>query len=170
MLRILGLDPGLTHTGYGLVDADGNARHYVACGRISPHPALPLPERLKILHGALCDLIAHHKPDAAAVEETFVNDNPRGALKLGAARGVALLAPALHTIPVESYAPTLVKKTITGSGHADKAQIAHMVKILLPSAFVDTPNHSLDAVDALAIALTHAQHVGLCAILTGARA
>ena len=157
--KILGLDPGLRHTGWGVVNACGNARHFIACGTINPDNTLPLAARLASLHHALTAIITTHAPDEAAIEETFMNDNPRSALKLGAARGVAMLAPALAGLAVHEYAPNVIKKTIVGAGHADKTQIAMMVKILLPQAFHDNAKHSADALDALAIALTHAQHL-----------
>lgn len=159
-IRILGLDPGLRHTGWGVIDADGTRLVFVACGRVSTREGAGTAERLCVLHEGLQEVIARHGPDEAAVEETFVNRDPQSALKLGQARGVVLLAPAAAGLVVAEYAANLVKKTVTGTGHAEKAQIALMIRVLLPKAEAG----SADAADALAVAITHAQHRGARAL------
>ncbi|MCP3473735.1 crossover junction endodeoxyribonuclease RuvC [Bradyrhizobium sp. CCGUVB1N3] len=153
-VRILGIDPGLRRTGWGVIEADGNRLVYVACGSVEPPEGLPLSSRLLAIHEGLAAVLSHHKPMEAAVEQTFVNKDGVATLKLGQARGVAMLAPAMFGISVAEYAPNQVKKTVVGAGHADKNQIAVMLKILLPKA--EPP--SADAADALAIAITHAHH------------
>lgn len=153
-IRILGIDPGLRKTGWGIVLQDGSRLSFVACGTVLSDHALGTAERLRQLHDGLTGVIADHAPDEVAVEETFVNKDAQATLKLGHARGVALLVPALAGLPVAEYAANLVKKTVVGNGHADKKQIGVMVKILLPKADFKTE----DAADALAIAITHAQH------------
>jgi crossover junction endodeoxyribonuclease RuvC len=153
-LRILGIDPGLRRTGWGLIMQDGNKLSFIASGAIAPDEKFEMAMRLRALHEGLSDIISEFKPDEAAVEETFVNANAQSALKLGQARGVALLAPALAGLPVTEYAANLVKKSITGAGHAEKQQIRHMVEMLLPKAEIG----SEDAADALAIAICHAHH------------
>lgn len=153
-MRVLGIDPGLEHTGYGVIEVNGNQHRFVACGRISTKPADALPLRLTMLAAGLQQVIATHRPDAAAVEEVFVNSNARTSLKLGQARGVCLLVPAQAGMPVCEYAARLVKQSLVGKGNAEKEQVAHMVKVLLPTATVTSP----DAGDALAVALTHAHH------------
>ena len=140
--------------GWGVVVAEGSRLSYVACGSIHSDGDDPLSERLKHLHESLTAVIEAHRPHEAAVEETFVNRDPQGTLKLGQARGIALVVPALAGLPVAEYAANLVKKTITGTGHAEKQQIAAMLKILLPKSKAATP----DAADALAVAITHAHH------------
>ncbi len=156
-IRILGIDPGLGVTGYGLIEQRGSSLAYVLCGAIKTSAGKPLAERLAAIHRALTELIERERPDEAAIEETFVNRDPQSALKLGQARGVALAAPALLGLPVAEYAANVVKKTIVGVGHAEKGQIATMVKMLLPASAAA----SADAADALALAITHAQHRGL---------
>lgn len=156
-VRVLGIDPGLRHTGWGLVDLDGSRLSYAACGVIKPAPGDDLSVRLTAIYAGLQAVIAAHAPDEAAVEETFVNKDARATLKLGAARGVALLVPALHHLPVFEYAPNQVKKSVVGAGHAEKAQIRLMVKVLLPKADFTTD----DMADALAIAICHAHHRGV---------
>ncbi|RED37476.1 Holliday junction endonuclease RuvC [Rhodopseudomonas thermotolerans] len=153
-VRILGIDPGLRRTGWGVVESEGNRLVYVACGSVEPKDTLPLAERLLAIHDGLTKVLAEHAPAEAAVEQTFVNKDGAATLKLGQARGVAMLVPAMHGLLVAEYAPNLVKKTVVGAGHADKTQIQMMLKILLPKA---EPN-SADAADALAIAITHAHH------------
>ena len=155
-LRILGIDPGLRRTGWGVVDVRGNAVAFVAAGTIRPDDTLPLALRLAAIHDGLAALVDEWGPDEAAVEETFVNKDARATLKLGQARGVALLVPALAGLPVGEYAPNQVKKTVIGVGHAAKEQVGMMVKVLLPRATFD----SEDAADALAIALCHAHQRG----------
>lgn len=153
-VRIIGIDPGLRRTGWGVIEAEGNRLIYVACGSVEPPDDLPLSRRLLAIHEGLAAVLSDHKPSEAAVEQTFVNKDGVATLKLGQARGVAMLAPAMFGISVAEYAPNQVKKTVVGAGHADKQQIAMMLKILLPKA--EPP--SADAADALAIAITHAHH------------
>ncbi|MBB4198681.1 crossover junction endodeoxyribonuclease RuvC [Rhodoblastus sphagnicola] len=155
-VRILGIDPGLRHTGWGVIEAEGARLSYVASGAIHPPTDGDLALRLRALHEGLAAVIATHEPDEAAVEETFVNRDPQSALKLGHARGVALVVPALAGVVVSEYSANLVKKTVVGAGHAEKAQIAMMVKVLLPRSDA----RSADAADALAVAICHAQHRG----------
>ncbi|MCI4677571.1 crossover junction endodeoxyribonuclease RuvC [Rhodoblastus acidophilus] len=154
MVRILGVDPGLRHTGWGVIEADGSRLAFVASGAIHSPTGENLAERLRMLHEGLAAVIAAHCPDEAAVEETFVNRDAQSTLKLGYARGIALVVPALAGLEVTEYAANLVKKTVVGAGHAEKAQIAMMVKVLLPKAEA----LSADAADALAVAICHAQH------------
>ncbi|MBR0850083.1 crossover junction endodeoxyribonuclease RuvC [Bradyrhizobium diazoefficiens] len=153
-IRIIGIDPGLRRTGWGVIEADGNRLAYVACGSVEPPDGLPLSSRLLAIHEGLAAVLSDHRPAEAAVEQTFVNKDGVATLKLGQARGVAMLAPAMFGITVAEYAPNRVKKTVVGAGHADKQQIAMMLKVLLPKA--EPP--SADAADALAIAITHAHH------------
>ena len=153
-VRIIGIDPGLRRTGWGVIEADGNRLVYVACGSVEPPEGLPLASRLLAIHEGLAAVLSGHKPMEAAIEQTFVNKDGVATLKLGQARGVAMLAPAMFGISVAEYAPNQVKKTVVGAGHAEKTQIAMMLKILLPKA---EPS-SADAADALAIAITHAHH------------
>lgn len=153
-IRILGIDPGLRRTGWGIIAIEGSRLGYVACGTINPPPTLPLSERLKHVHDGLAAVIAAHAPHEAAIEETFVSTDGQATLKLGHARGAAMLACALSGLAVGEYAANLVKKTVVGAGHADKAQIQMMVRVLLPKA----DPQSDDAADALAIAIAHAQH------------
>ncbi len=152
---LLGLDPGLGTTGWGVIAAEGNRLSFVANGRIATDAKAPLASRLVALHDALTDLILAHRPDGAAVEEVFVNANPQSTLKLGQARGVALLAAAQAGIAVGEYAARLVKKAVVGTGGADKTQVHAMVARLLPGAKIDGP----DAADALAVAICHAHHL-----------
>lgn len=152
MLRILGLDPGLRHTGWGIVDKDGSKFRFVSAGVINPNDKLTLAERLAELHAGLNKVIADFSPDEAAVEETFVNKNPSSTLKLGQARGVVLLTPALSGIRVSEYTPNQIKKMIVGAGHAEKNQVDMMVRTLLKTVPENIPP---DASDALAIALCH---------------
>ncbi|ANK83205.1 MAG: crossover junction endodeoxyribonuclease RuvC [Rhizobiales bacterium NRL2] len=153
-LRLIGLDPGLRHTGWGVVDVEGNRLIWVADGSVASDPKGSLAERLVQLHDGLQAVIAEWRPDAAAVEETFVNKNPTSTLKLGQARGVSLLVASLNGLPVTEYAPNAVKKAVVGTGHAHKDQIHLMVKTLLPGARL-TNEH---ATDALACAICHAHH------------
>jgi crossover junction endodeoxyribonuclease RuvC len=152
---VLGLDPGLGTTGWGLIEAHGNRLSHLANGQLKTSPAAPLPERLADLAAQLEALIAGHRPSAAAVEEVFVNQNPQSTLKLAHARGVALMCAARAGIAVGEYAPTLVKKAVVGTGGAQKAQVHAMVARLLPGAKIAGP----DAADALAVAITHAHHL-----------
>src|SRR5580692_11466238 len=159
-VRILGIDPGLRRTGWGVVESDGNRLVYIACGSVEPPDNLPLASRLLAIHEGLAAVLGNFKPMEAAVEQTFVNKDGVATLKLGQARGVAMLAPAMSGIPVAEYAPNQVKKAVVGAGHADKNQILMMLKILLPKADPKSP----DAADALAIAITHAHHRGSAAL------
>ena len=154
-MRILGLDPGLGTTGWGLIQAEGNRLSHIANGQLKTDPSAPLPRRLAALADQLEALIAEQRPDAAAVEEVFVNKNPQSTLKLGQARGVALMCAARSGVAVGEYAPALVKKALVGTGGADKAQIHAMVARLLPGVKIAGP----DAADALAVAITHAHHL-----------
>lgn len=151
-MRIIGLDPGLRHTGWGIIDKAGNSYTFVAAGTINPDTDMTLGERLADLHNNLNAVFDRFKPQGAAIEETFVNQNPRSALKLGGARGVVLCVPALHHIPIAEYAPNQIKKTIVGVGHADKSQVDLMVRQLLRGLPADIPP---DAADALAMALCY---------------
>lgn len=154
-MRILGLDPGLGTTGWGLIEAEGNRLTHVSNGQIKTDPGAPLARRLAALADQLEALVADHRPDAAAVEEVFVNQNPQSTLKLGQARGVVLMCAARAEIEVGEYPPRLVKKAIVGTGGADKAQVHAMVSRLLPGVKIAGP----DAADALAAAITHAHHL-----------
>ncbi len=166
-MRVLGIDPGLRNLGWGVIEASGSRLVHVANGII--HSAGPdLATRLLSLFTALTQVVAEHAPDAAAVEQTFVNKDGAGTLKLGQARGIAMLVPAQAGLVVGEYAPNAVKKAVVGVGHADKAQIAHMVRYQLPGVDLAGP----DAADALAIAICHAHHLQsagrLAAALKGA--
>ncbi|HEX8217161.1 MAG TPA: crossover junction endodeoxyribonuclease RuvC [Allosphingosinicella sp.] len=152
---ILGLDPGLGCTGWGVIAADGNRLSHVANGQVRTDTKAALPQRLLDLSERLSAVIVEHDPAGAAVEEVFVNDNPRSTLKLGQARGVVLLAAAARGIEVGEYAPSLVKKAVVGTGGAAKAQVHAMVQRLLPGVRIAGP----DAADALAVAITHAHHL-----------
>ena len=152
-MRLIGLDPGLRSTGWGVIDVDGNRLRHVAHGVVKVAGERSLAERLNELFEGVAAVVATQQPLEAAVEETFVNVNPGSTLKLGQARGVVLLAPARVGLPVFEYAANLVKKSVTGAGHADKRQIAMMVGRLLPGA-----EATADAADALAIAICHAHH------------
>ena len=154
-MRILGLDPGLQHTGWGLIEAQGNRLRHVANGTIRPPVKGELAARLAVLYDCLDELIQRHAPHTAAVEETFVNQNPTSTLKLGMARGVILLVPSQRGISVGEYAPNKVKKSVVGVGKAGKEQVQLMVKQLLPGVEFDSP----DAADALAVAICHAHYV-----------
>jgi crossover junction endodeoxyribonuclease RuvC len=153
-IRILGLDPGLRNTGWGIVTIEGTKLAYVACGVVTSDGDLSLAERLKQLHDGLAEVVRAYDPDEVGVEETFVNKDAQATLKLGHARGVALLVPALAGLPVAEYGANQVKKTVVGAGHAEKKQIHAMVRILLPKS----DPRSNDAADALAVAITHAHH------------
>jgi crossover junction endodeoxyribonuclease RuvC len=153
-IRILGIDPGLRRTGWGVIESEGNRLIFVGCGSIEAKETLSLAERLVAIHNGLSRVLNEFNPIEAAVEQTFVNKDGAATLKLGQARGVAMLAPAQFGISVAEYAPNKVKKTVVGAGHADKNQIRVMLGILLPKA---VPK-SADAADALAIAITHAHH------------
>jgi crossover junction endodeoxyribonuclease RuvC len=154
MVRIIGLDPGLRNTGWGVIEAEGSRLSYVADGAVHSDADAPLAERLLQIHSQLLSVLKEFAPDEAAIEETFVNKDARATLKLGQARGAVMLAPAICQIPVSEYAPNVIKKTVVGAGHAEKTQVKHMVKLLLPRAVMKTA----DSVDALAIAICHAHH------------
>ena len=154
MTIILGVDPGLQRTGWGIITSKSNALSFVACGVIKTNQDLPIAERIKQLHNGLHTVIETYKPQEAAVEETFVNVSGSSTLKLGQARGGILLTLSLHHLPVYEYGANLVKKTVVGAGHADKNQVGMMVKVLLPGSTATQP----DAADALAIAICHANH------------
>ena len=153
-MRLIGLDPGLRNTGWGVIAVQGNRLTHVAAGVVRSNAKRPLAERLMELRDGLASVIREHQPNEAAVEETFVNANPSSTLKLGQARGIALLVPAEFGLFVGEYPPNLVKKTVVGSGHATKEQVQMMVQTLLRDCDVT----SADAADALAIAICHAQH------------
>jgi len=155
-MLILGLDPSLTCTGWGIVAKAGNRLTHVANGQVRTDPKASLAEWLVTLDRELTDVILAHRPDHAAVEEVFVNKNPQSTLKLGHARGVILLTAARAGLPVAEYATRLVKQAIVGTGAAEKAQVEAMLKVLLPGARVTGP----DAADALAVAITHAHLLG----------
>jgi len=151
-IRIIGIDPGLRRTGWGVIDSDGVRLVFVACGAIVSDDGETLGARLRQIFDGLQEVLARLSPEEAAIEQTFVNRDASATLKLGQARGIALLVPALLGLSIAEYAPNAVKKTVIGAGHGDKGQIRAMVKCLLPRAVFD----STDAADALAIAITHA--------------
>ena len=153
-MRLLGIDPGLRHTGWGVIDVAGNRLTHVANGRVSTDDKLPTAGRLAQIYDGLAAVIAEWTPDEAAIEETFVNQNPASTLKLGQARGSAMLAPARAGLAVAEYAANAIKKAVVGAGHADKTQIQAMVARLLPGVEFAGP----DAADALAVAICHAHH------------
>lgn len=153
MNRVIGVDPGLRNLGWGIVDVDGPRLTHVANGTCTS-VGTALPDRLLSLHQQLTEIVARFLPTMAAVEQTFVNKDGAATLKLGQARGIAVLVPAQAGLPVGEYAPNTVKKTVVGVGHADKAQIMHMVRMQLPGVEIAGP----DAADALAIAICHAHH------------
>jgi crossover junction endodeoxyribonuclease RuvC len=155
MTLILGLDPGLGTTGWGIIRADGNRLSLVANGQMKTITSAPLANRLAALAEQLETLLAEHRPDAAAVEEVFVNANPQSTLKLGQARGVVIMTAARAGLEVGEYAARLVKKAVVGTGNAEKAQVHAMVSRLLPGVTIAGP----DAADALAVAITHAHHL-----------
>lgn len=159
-IRIIGIDPGLRRTGWGVIDSLGSRLIFVASGTILPDDKAPLAQRLCRIHDGLVEVLAAHAPHEAAVEATFVNRDAAATLKLGQARGVAMLVPARSGLRVAEYAPNAVKKTVVGSGHAAKEQIRLMVTMLLPKAEFDTD----DSADALAIAICHAHHRGGAAL------
>ena len=167
-MRILGIDPGLRHMGWGVIEAEGSRLRHIANG-VCHSDGEDLGARLLSLHAQLEAVLADHAPQAAAIEQTFVNKDGAGTLKLGQARGVAMLALAQAGLAIGEYAPNAVKKTVVGVGHADKRQVAHMVRVQLPGVDLAGP----DAADALAIAICHAHHgagSGLGAALARARA
>lgn len=153
-IRIVGIDPGLRRTGWGIVESLGNSLRFVASGTVRSDDKATLASRLCQLHDGLAEVLHAHMPDEAAVEATFVNKDASATLKLGQARGIAMLVPARAGLAVAEYAPNAVKKAVIGVGHGDKKQIHMMVKVLLPKSAFDTD----DAADALAIAICHAHH------------
>jgi crossover junction endodeoxyribonuclease RuvC len=160
MTIILGIDPGLQRTGWGVIISKANQLSFVDCGTIATDAAAPLAERLKTLHDGLAAAIAKHRPDEAAVEETFINKSGSSSLKLGQARGAILLSLSLSDVKVYEYSANEVKKSVVGQGHAEKKQVAMMVKMLLPTSNAK----QADAADALAVAITHAHHRGMRAL------
>jgi crossover junction endodeoxyribonuclease RuvC len=155
-IRIIGIDPGLRRSGWGIIDVLGNSLIHVASGTVTSDDKADLASRLCQLHDGLSAVIGQYSPDEAAVEATFVNKDPVSTLKLGQARGIAMLVPAKAGLPVAEYAPNAVKKSVIGVGHGEKAQVQMMVKVLLPKADFKGP----DAADALAIAICHSHHRG----------
>jgi len=153
-IRILGIDPGLRRTGWGVIEIVGNRLTFIGCGSVTTDDRAALALRLLAIHDGLGRILDEFRPDEAAVEATFVNKDPQATLKLGQARGIAMVVPAKAGVPVTEYAPNLIKKSIVGAGHGDKMQVRMMVGVLLPKA---DPT-SDDAADALAIAVTHAHH------------
>ena len=152
---IIGLDPGLACTGWGVIAAEGNRLSHIANGQVRTDAKAPLAERLVRLEAALGEVIDAHRPGEAAAEEIFLNENPQSTLKLGQARGVVLFAAARRGLPVAEYAARLVKKAVVGTGGAEKAQVHAMVQRLLPGVKIA----GADAADALAVAITHAHHM-----------
>jgi crossover junction endodeoxyribonuclease RuvC len=161
-VRILGLDPGLRRTGWGVIDARDNRLRHVANGVIAPPAGAEMSARLAHLFDGVAAVLADHAPEAAAVEAIFVSKNGASTLKLGQARGVVMLAPARATLPVHEYAANAIKKSVVGAGHADKAQIGAMVRMLMPGC---EPAGD-DAADALAVAICHAHHAATNALWT----
>ena len=157
MVRIIGIDPGLRNTGWGVIESEGSRLIYVGDGSVHSDADAPLETRLLQIHSQILSVLKEYQPDEAAVEETFVNSDARATLKLGQARGVIMLAPAMLGLPVAEYAPNQIKKSVVGTGHADKSQVKHMVHLLLPKAQMN----SADSTDALAIAICHAHHRAL---------
>ncbi len=153
-VRIIGIDPGLKRTGWGVIACEGPRLSYIASGTVEPPPDAPMARRLRAIHEGLSHVLAAHAPHEAAIEETFVSRDAKASLKLGQARGVAMLALALAELEVAEYAPNLIKKSVVGTGHAEKRQVEAMVRVLLPRARPD----SADAADALAVAICHAHH------------
>jgi crossover junction endodeoxyribonuclease RuvC len=155
-MRIIGIDPGLRRMGWGVIEANGNNLSYVACGVVKSDEKADLATRLKELYVGLEAVISEYRPQEASIEITFVNKDAVATLKLGQARGVSLLVPALHGLPVFEYEANKIKKAVTGAGHADKTQVQMMVKVLLPKAEFKLA----DAADALAIAICHSSYRG----------
>jgi crossover junction endodeoxyribonuclease RuvC len=154
LIRIIGIDPGLRRTGWGVVEIAGNRLGFLGCGSVTTREQDGLAERLLTIHDGLARILDEFKPHEAAVEATFVNKDAKATLKLGQARGIAMVVPARAGVPVAEYAPNVVKKSIVGAGHGDKTQVRMMIGVLLPKA----DPRSDDAADALAIAVTHAHH------------
>lgn len=154
-MRVIGLDPGLRVTGWGVIEAEGNHLRHIGNGTVTSKSSSDLAERLLHLHQGLLTVLAEYRPDAAAVEVSLANKNPASTLKLGMARGIALLTPALDGMVVGEYLPMIVKKAVVGTGHADKNQVEMMVRRLLPGCEIAAP----DAADALAVAICHAHNL-----------
>ena len=150
-MRILGLDPSLSSTGWGVIEVESNRMKYIADGYIKTNPKMPISERLGVIHRTLNQIIETYNPDEAAIEQVFLNDNPTSTIKLGMARGVVILAPALYNIPVTEYEPNKIKKSVVGVGKAAKEQVETMVKVLLPGC---KPKNN-DSSDGLAMAIAH---------------
>jgi crossover junction endodeoxyribonuclease RuvC len=153
-MKILGIDTGLNYTGWGIIEADKNSVKFINCGIIHPNAKNSNSIRLHKIYEGLNAVIAEFQPNVVAIEETFVNSNPNSALKLGQARGVALMVPAIYSLSVFEYAPTTIKKTVAGNGHATKEQVKAMLKFVMPNL----PNMKDDAIDAVSIALCHGYH------------
>ena len=153
-MRILGIDPGLQKTGWGIIESQGNSLYFVACGLIKSTANKTLPERLKEIDDGMANVIEQFQPDQAAIEETFMNNNPASALKLGCARGVAMVVPARMSLFVGEYPANLVKKSVVGAGKAGKDQVGMMIRTLLPAC----GDIGEDEADALAVAICHAHH------------
>jgi crossover junction endodeoxyribonuclease RuvC len=153
-IRIIGIDPGLRRTGWGVVETLGNSLRFIAAGTVTSDDKADLAQRLCQLHDGIGAVLVEHAPEEAAVEQTFVNTNAASTLKLGQARGIAMLVPARAGLVVAEYAPNAVKKAVIGVGHGDKKQVQMMLRVLLPRAVFDGD----DAADALAIAICHAHH------------
>jgi len=154
-MRILGIDPGLQKTGWGIIETEGNRLSFIACGLIKTDAGLSLAERLKQIDDGMAEVVSIWKPAEAAIEETFMNNNAASALKLGCARGVAMVVPARAGIPVSEYPANLIKKSVVGNGHATKDQVEMMVRTLIPLA---SRTMGADEADALAIAICHSHH------------
>lgn len=152
MVKVLGLDPSLSSTGWGIIEVENNRLRYVADGFIPTDAKLPIEQRLDFIYRSICNVIETYKPDEAAIEIVFLNTNPHSTLKLSMARGVVILAPGTYSIPLFEYEPNKVKKATVGVGKAAKDQVETMVKVLLPGC---RPKNN-DSSDALAIAITHA--------------
>ncbi len=153
-MRILGIDPGLENTGWGIIESQGSRLNFIACGVVKTKTSEPIAQRLLTIDRDLSKVLESWKPETAAIEETFVNKNAASSLKLGQARGVAMLVPARMGLDVAEYAANLVKKSVVGSGHAAKDQVGMMIKMLLPGC----GPMAADAADALAVAICHAHH------------
>lgn len=162
-MRILGIDPGLQKTGWGIIESEGHKLSYVACGLIKSIASLGLPERLRQIDDGMCKVIKQFQPNQAAIEETFVNNNSASSLKLGCARGVAMVVPARAGLVVGEYPANLVKKSVVGAGKAGKEQVGMMIKVLLPSC----GDIGEDEADALAVAICHAHHANSAALMGG---
>lgn len=161
VIRILGIDPGLQKTGWGIVESSGSSLNFISSGLIRTNPKSAMPERLSTLYHGIIGVMEDYSPQEAAIEETFVNKNPASALKLGQARGVLLMTPAIKGLSVGEYSANKVKKSVVCSGHASKEQVGMMIKTLLPAC----GTISEDEADALAVAITHAHYRSLSTAL-----